>query len=203
MDATHAEDPPRPGLRERKKAKTRALIQEHAMRLFRERGYAATSIEAIAEAAELSSTTIVRYYPDKSDLVLYDDWDERLAEAIRAQPAELGAVQVARNALRSVFDGLADHEVEARRERERLMWQEPELRGAMLLELIRTERDMANLVAERSGLPTDDARVLAVAGAVIGVSMAAWFACEGDASLARYVELFESALTYLEAALPL
>jgi len=46
-------DPPRSGLRERKKARTRAAIQEHALRLFREHGYDETSVEQIAEAAEV------------------------------------------------------------------------------------------------------------------------------------------------------
>lgn len=43
----------KPGLRERKKARTRASIQEHALRLFREQGYEATTVEQIAEAAEV------------------------------------------------------------------------------------------------------------------------------------------------------
>ena len=42
------------GLRERKKAKTRAAIREHAMRLFEEQGYAQTTVDQIADAAEVS-----------------------------------------------------------------------------------------------------------------------------------------------------
>ena len=60
MDTTHADVPPRLGLRERKKAKTRALIQEHALRLFQQQGYDETSIEQIAEAAEVSPSTVFR-----------------------------------------------------------------------------------------------------------------------------------------------
>lgn len=86
-------DPPRAGLRERKKAKTRALIQERALRLFREQGYEGTSIEEIADAAEVSLSTVFRYFPTKPDLVIYDDLDERMIAAFRAQPAELNAVQ--------------------------------------------------------------------------------------------------------------
>jgi hypothetical protein len=48
------------GLRERKKAKTRAAIQEHALRLFRIQGYEATTIEQIADAAEVSPSTVFR-----------------------------------------------------------------------------------------------------------------------------------------------
>jgi AcrR family transcriptional regulator len=190
MDATRAAEPPRPGLRERKKAKTRALLQQTALHLFREQGYAETSIEEIAEAAEVSTTTVFRYFPTKADLVIYDDLDARLIEVVRAQPAELTG-------------GLTDHEVDAQRERGQLMWHEPEVRAAMLAELIRTLREVVQLVAERAGLPADDDRVIATAGAGIGVSLAAWFACEGDPSLARYSRLFDSAIACLESGLPL
>jgi AcrR family transcriptional regulator len=203
MSAIRTDDPPRPGLRERKKAKTRALIQQHALRLFREHGYDGTTIDEIAEAAEVSTTTVFRYFPAKPDLVIYDDLDARLIEAVRAQPAELNVVQVVRNAVRSVFGALTGEEMATHRERDQLMWREPELRAAMLAELVRTLREVVELVAERTGRPVDDDRVLATAGAGIGVSLAAWFACEGDTSLARYPDLFDAAMAHLESGLPL
>jgi len=203
MSATRTDDPPRPGLRERKKAKTRALIQQHAMRLFREQGYDETTIDEIAEAAEVSTTTVFRYFPTKPDLVIYDDLDERVISAGRAQPAELNVVQAMRNAVRSIFGELTGDEMATHSERDQLMWREPELRAAMLAELVRTLREVVELVAERTGRPADDERVLATAGAGIGVSLAAWFACEGDTSLARYPDLFDAAMAHLESGLPL
>src|SRR6202020_3610024 len=91
------------GLRERKKARTRATIREEALRLFREQGYHATTVEQIAAAAEVSPSTFFRYFPTKEDVVLQDDMEPLLAEAIEHQPPELNVVAATQAAFRSVF----------------------------------------------------------------------------------------------------
>jgi AcrR family transcriptional regulator len=184
MDDSSGGEPPRPGLRERKKAKTRALIQGEAVRLFREQGYEETSVEQIAEAAEVSPSTVFRYFPTKRDLVIYDDLDERMIEAVRTQPPELTAIQVLRRVVSQVFRGIGEQDLALQRDRAELIVQVPELRGAMLDELVRTLREIADLVAERTGRPADDDDVLALSGAVIGISIAAWFANEDGAGSA-------------------
>ncbi len=60
------------GLRERKKAATRAAIRDAAMALFAEHGFAATTIDRIAEAADVSRATVFSYYPSKEDIVFGD-----------------------------------------------------------------------------------------------------------------------------------
>jgi AcrR family transcriptional regulator len=199
MDVIRAANPPRSGLRERKKAKTRALIQEHALRLFREQGYDETSIEQIAQSAEVSPSTVFRYFPTKPDLVIYDDLDERMIEAFRVQPPELNAVQALRASLRSGFGGLAGDEMAVQLERERLMRSVPELQAAMLGEFARTVGEIADLVAERSRRPADDDAVLALAGAVIGIAIAAWFSADGDDSAARFLHRVDQGIALLES----
>src|SRR5207245_89584 len=92
----------RGGLRERKKARTRASIREHALRLFREQGYQHTTVEQIAEAAEVSPSTFFRYFPTKEDVVLQDDMDIRMLEALRRQPPGLAPLAAFRAAVRQV-----------------------------------------------------------------------------------------------------
>src|SRR5215471_12740758 len=96
----------RPGLRERKKARTRAAIREHALRLFREQGYDETTVEQIADAAEVSPSTFFRYFPTKEDVVLQDDMDLLWLEVYRAQPPGLGPLAALRASVRTAFDAL-------------------------------------------------------------------------------------------------
>src|SRR5215469_17329630 len=90
-------------LRERKKARTRAAIREHALRLFRENGYQKTTVEDIAAAAEVSPSTFFRYFPTKEDVVLQDDMDDRLFEAFERQPASLSPLAALRAAIREAL----------------------------------------------------------------------------------------------------
>ncbi|HEX5118565.1 MAG TPA: TetR family transcriptional regulator [Pseudonocardiaceae bacterium] len=189
------------GLRERKKARTRAAIREHAMRLFREQGYAETTVDQIADAAEVSPSTFFRYFPTKEDVVIGDDFDGMLADALRDQPLELSPIQAVRAALKTVF---ADMPEEARlrdRERHELIKEVPELQVAVLDEYSRSLRLLAGLVAERLGRDANDLRVRVFAGAMVGVALAtmgvaAQRSCEVS-------ELLDEALGLLEAGLPL
>ncbi len=58
-------DRPQLGLRERKKIKTREAIRTATYALVREQGYDATTIEQIAERAEVSPSTVFRYFPSQ------------------------------------------------------------------------------------------------------------------------------------------
>jgi AcrR family transcriptional regulator len=77
-----------PTLRAQRRADTQRTIQAQAVRLFTERGYDATTVADVAEAAGVSAMTVYRHFPTKEDLVLVDQRDQLAAERIAATSAE-------------------------------------------------------------------------------------------------------------------
>jgi AcrR family transcriptional regulator len=193
---------PEPGLRERKKARTRAAIQSHALRLFRAQGYAATTVEQIIAAAEVSESTFFRYFPTKEDLVLRDDHDPLLVEAYRAQPAELPPVPALRAAFAAAFGNLSAPERAEQQERIALVLTVPSLRAAMLDQFAGATRLLAGAIAERAGRRPDDFAVRTVAGAVVGVMIAVLEELADDPG-ADLAGLIDSGIAQLEGGLTL
>jgi len=193
---------PTAGLRERKKAKTRAAIREHAMRLFGEQGYQATTVEQIAEAAEVSPSTFFRYFPTKEDLVITDDYDPLIVAAFHAQPAELSPIAALRAAMRSALAALPAAQLAQERERQALILAEPELRAAALDGFAQTVQLLAHVVAERVGRRPNELAVLTLAGAVGGVVLAAMLAAAEDPDTDLFT-LLDAAMAHLEKGLPL
>ncbi|MFJ8788836.1 TetR/AcrR family transcriptional regulator [Streptomyces sp. NPDC102462] len=88
----------KPGLRERKKQRTRAAISDAAISLFLEHGFQQVSVAQVAEAAEVSKRTLFAYFPAKEDLVVHRlaDHEPEIARVVRARPpgtAPLAAVR--------------------------------------------------------------------------------------------------------------
>jgi AcrR family transcriptional regulator len=196
-----------PGLRERKKARTRASIREHALRLFREQGYQHTTVEKIAEAAEVSPSTFFRYFPTKEDVVLQDDMDVRMIEALERQPPGLAPLAALRAAVRQVVSSYSPADLDQFSELTALTMSVPEIRARALDEFARTIGVMSEALAKRAGRPADDLAVRTMAGAVIGVTMSVSHPWEEGWSGQRDIhEMFgrlDQALALLEAGLPL
>ena len=192
------------GLRERKKARTRAAIRRHALRLFREQGYQATTVEQIAEAAEVSPSTFFRYFPTKEDVVLQDDVDVLTLEQFDAQPPELGPLAAFRAAWAATFAALSADELDRLRETTALTLSVPELRARAIDEFTRTIDVMAEALAKRTGRKPDDFAVRNIAGAAVGVIIAASLPPSADDLLDQdWFQRIDAALAHLEAGLPL
>jgi AcrR family transcriptional regulator len=196
-----------PGLRERKKARTRASLREHALRLFREQGYQATTVEQIAAAAEVSPSTFFRYFPTKEDLVLQDDVDVRMMEAIQQQPSGVGPIAAMRAAMREVLGSYSPEDLAVVNETTRLSMTVPEIRARAMDEFARTITVISETLAKRVGRSADDIAVRTAAGAIIGVVMSIampWRDGPGEGqSMEKMFAEIDQALGLLEAGLPL
>ena len=142
------------------------------MRLFHDLGYDATTVEQIAEAAEVSPSTFFRYFRTKEDVFLYDPFDPVLIEALRRQPATLSPIRAIRASFQAVFDAMPVDERARQEERSSLIFSVPELRMRMMDQMMSGVRAFTDALAERMGRPADDDAVKVIVGAVLGVSLA-------------------------------
>ena len=103
--------PPVVGRRERKKAATRQAIADAALELFLERGYDRVSIRDIAEAADVSTTTLFKHFPGKEALVFDRDEDReaQMIAAVRQRPAGQGIVEALREHVLASWLPVAAH----------------------------------------------------------------------------------------------
>jgi AcrR family transcriptional regulator len=202
LDAAHRRSG---GLRERKKARTRASIREHALRLFREQGYQATTVEQIAAAAEVSPSTFFRYFPTKEDVIFQDDVDVLTHEAFKRQPPGLSIVAAYRAAAAQALAALSPEDQQRFRETAAMTITIPEVRARALDEFTRTIDATAEVIAERTGRAPDDLAVRALAGALTGIIMGATMPWD-DLATRPVEDLFkrvDEALALFEAGLPL
>lgn len=189
------------GLRERKIAKAKAAIQECALRLFAEQGYAKTTVEQIAAAAEVSSSTFFRYFQTKEAVALYDSIDPIIVEAFRQQPAGISVIQALCNAIRNTFAELNTEKRVLEMQRFELLRALPELRAAMYEEMVHSIDLLATIIAERTGRPADSLAVRNLAGAIIGVGLAALLQAHTRSTESDPIQTFEQALAELEKGL--
>jgi AcrR family transcriptional regulator len=90
-----------PGLRERKKQRTREAIVEAAFELFAERGFDGTTIADIADAAEIAPRTFFSYFPSKDDVVFHDFEEQYAMFASWLRDREPGT-----NAIDALWEGI-------------------------------------------------------------------------------------------------
>jgi AcrR family transcriptional regulator len=154
-----------PGLRERKKQRTRETIARAAHELFVERGYHETTLPEIAEAADVSTRTIFAYFPSKED-ILFSDFPvmkETLARALADRPADEDALETVRDFILSSHDaGKTDLDDRLHR----CVARDETLRSHLRARLAQLEELIAPAIAKDLGAAEDDLRPQVVAASL-------------------------------------
>ncbi|MER7913331.1 TetR family transcriptional regulator [Streptomyces sp. NPDC096068] len=163
-----ADAPTRPSLRERKKAKTRAAIRKAAYRLAAEDGWEAATTDRIAAAAEVSPSTVARYFPVREDILLTDEDDALLEARLRARPAGEDPLESLRAVLLEAVRTAFAEQPEETRLRARLMVEIPAVRARLTETTTETGRRLTRVLAARTGRAPDALEVRVFTAAVLG-----------------------------------
>ena len=186
--------------RARKKAATKQAIQEHALRLFAEKGYDTTTVDEIAAAAGVSHMTFFRYFPRKEVVVEYDEYDPLIEELIAARPSDEPPLTALHAAIRTGLEAILSTDREALLQRTRLVLSNPTLRSRNVIAQDTTRDLFSRALARRSGLSAPDFACTVQASAAltaIGAAMTAWAEREDDDPIA----LIDAAFAALKAGM--
>ncbi len=185
------------GLRERKKLKLRRSVQREALRLFADRGYEDTTVEQIADAADISTTTFYRYFPTKEDVVLDDDYDPIVEQVIGSGDDEEPLLTTVRRAIAAVAAAV-EADRDAALARLKLLASVPALKARQGAEGRKTLDFFIRLFSARSGRPVGDYRLRVTTAAFVAAQLEAarcWADADGAESLGQ---LMDDAVTLVE-----
>jgi AcrR family transcriptional regulator len=185
------------GLRDRKKIQTRDAIRREALRLFDANGYGNTTIEQIAEAADIAPSTFFRYFPTKESVLITDDLDQVTINALADQPKDLPTLQAFRGAFQATLATVSADEWQFERDRLRVVLSVPELKIFQFDVYHRTIAGLAEAESRRLGRQPDDFEVRAFFGALGGALMAVLDPPTG------FAERVSRTLEFIEAGMPL
>jgi AcrR family transcriptional regulator len=189
-----------PNRRERKKIETRAALEAAALRLFAERGYERTTVEEIAEAADVAVRTFFRYFQSKQHVLFGDvalNITGRMRAALDARPATESPIEAVGAALDAMELGDPEQQQQVL-DRLRLMERMPELGGTYHLIFQQLHEVIAGYVAERAHLrPLDlyPQLLAAAATAAIKAALAVFEAAGGRQGLTELRATAYAALT--------
>jgi AcrR family transcriptional regulator len=184
-------------LRERKRTKTRLMIQAEAMRVIAEKGWESTTVDDIAYAAAISPRTFFRYFPTKEDVVLWDEYDPIAPDMLQARPADEPLVESMRALVYEALGGLYRRDRDALLLRVRLLMSVPELRARLRDAQGEGEQLLATYLAQQRGLEPDDLSIQVVASALtstIIVALDAWMRDDGKTDLLAILDRAMQAL---------
>lgn len=194
------------GLRERKKRQTRMDLARAAVRLFAERGYDATTVDDIAEAANVSRRTFFRYFKSKDEVFIVDPEGKLQAMhvALADGPPEEPTLDALRRGALAMTEAYWDPELS--RAIIALLEREPSMMAAAMAYQVRWADALAHELAVDMGVDERlDPRPRILAHAAIAMmrsAVAGWLLDESSGSpIERSAQVFDRGRPALQAIL--
>jgi len=193
-----------PGLRERHMDRTRAAIVDAALKLFAEQGFTETTVDAIAERADVGRRTFFRYFPAKES-VLFHDIDAQIQatlDSLSARPQGEPPFEALVAVLRESA-GRFSEDVDKRRLLAKVAHECDNLlvhHRAVIMR--RLEEEITAEIARRAGVPPEDLATSAAVAAILaayGAAIRRWILQGANEPLQPLVEI---ALSAAREALP-
>jgi len=190
---------PEPDWRQRKKTATRDRIRACALRLFRQQGYEATTVEQIATAAGVSHMTFFRYFPAKEDVALSDSYDPLIAELIKQTPVTQPLIQRIRTALVQGLKQVYDTDRETMLAQNKLIVSAPALRERLWANQIATQQVILQALRGGEHGPDADFQTKVTVAACLAAATTAvltWTENDGAPELPDLIEQAFETLTH-------
>jgi AcrR family transcriptional regulator len=189
------ESEPEPDWRRRKKTATRDRIRASALRLFREQGYDATTVEQIAAGAGVSHMTFFRYFPAKEDVALSDSYDPLIASHIAQTPADWPLIRRIRAVLVQGLRQVYDTDRDTLLAQNRLIVTTPALRDRLWADQLATQQLILGALGDPH--PSFQARVtVAACLAATSTAILTWVENDGTPELPDLIEQAFDTLTH-------
>ena len=156
------------GLRARKRLSAMLRIQSVALDLFEGRGFEAVTVEEVAEASEVSPSSVYRYFGTKEQLVLWDEFDPDIVERLREAVADEVPLDGVRRVVTGAIAGLGPDDERRLARRMRLVMATPSVEQASVSQSYTLAEELGEVLAERLGRPAVDLEVQVFSHALIG-----------------------------------
>lgn len=191
---------PTTGLRHRKQLAAMRRIQEVALGLFDERGYGSVAIEQIAEASEVSPSSVYRYFGTKEQLVLWKEFDPVIAERLQGELDTAPPLVAARRVMMGVMAEMVGDERSIQR-RIRHIMSDPGLEAAFARQMYVVSQKVGEIFADRLRRPAEDLEVQVLSHAIVGALQGGLHHWHGSGFRTPLVTVWERTLDLFEAGL--
>jgi AcrR family transcriptional regulator len=189
------------GLRDRKRLAAMRRIQTVALDLFERDGYSDVTVEQIADASDVSPSSVYRYFGAKEQILIWDEFDPILPDVMRAALSAPVPLSGVRRAIEMAMAGFTDEDERRVARRLRLIMGNPALESAVNGQMYVLAEAVGKLLAERLRRPSADLEVQVFSHALIGGLLGAFHHWHGTGFEAPLREVLERCFVLFEEGL--